>query len=254
MFLYLIKRQKPSFGLQKIQNGCPHNGIKHTTMVGTCKYLQRLLTTDSELLQCAYKESSTIASRGKMSWVSCVEFLFKQLRISNRMAYQPNFSSLIKTKLINRFKEILIKTLTQFKENNQGKLRTYALFKNIFQKEKYLSVIKDVSIRKCFMSFSSHKLEIERGRYKKVPVEKRLCTFCNFDSIEDEKHLIFDCSMYNSLRKIFYAKIENSCKHFSSLSQEARLIWLMTNESEDIIFLFSKYIYDCLMLRHDHLK
>ena len=27
MFLYLIKRQKPSFGLQKIQNGCPHNRL-----------------------------------------------------------------------------------------------------------------------------------------------------------------------------------------------------------------------------------
>ena len=26
MFLYLIKREKPSFGLQKNQNGCPHNG------------------------------------------------------------------------------------------------------------------------------------------------------------------------------------------------------------------------------------
>ena len=70
---------------------------------------------------------------------------------------------------INRFKENLAYNLAQCKKTNQGKLRTYALFKNVFQKEKYLSVIKDTDIRKCFMSFriSSHKLEIERGRYKK---------------------------------------------------------------------------------------
>ena len=41
--------------------------------------------------------------------------------------------------------------------------------KMCFQKEKYLSVIKDTNIRKCFLSFrnSSHKLEIERGWYTK---------------------------------------------------------------------------------------
>ena len=65
------------------------------------------------------------------------------------MAYQPNFSSLIKAKLINRFKENLMNSLNQCKEMNQGKLRTYALFKTIFQKEKYLSLIQDVYIRKC---------------------------------------------------------------------------------------------------------
>ena len=64
-------------------------------LVNTCKYLQRLLTTDSELLQFAYKESSYIASRGKMGWASCVDFLLKELRMPKSMAYQPNFSSLI---------------------------------------------------------------------------------------------------------------------------------------------------------------
>ena len=172
------------------------------------------------------------------------------------MAYQPNFSSLIKAKLINRFKENLMNSLNQCKEMNQGKLRTYALFKTIFQKEKYLSVIQDVYIRKCFMAFriSSHRLEIERGRYKNLPIEKRLCTFCSSDSVEDEKHLLFNCSLYTSLRQIIYAEVQKSCKHFSSLSQEAQLIWLMTNESDDIILLFSKYIYDCFLHRGVYFK
>ena len=51
------------------------------------------------------------------------------------------------------------------KDSNEGKLRTYAHFKTQFQKEKYLSVIKDIGIRKWFMSFriSSHKLEVKQG-------------------------------------------------------------------------------------------
>ena len=44
-------------------------------LVNTCKYFRRLLTTNSELLQYAYKESCTMASHDKMSWVSCVNFI-----------------------------------------------------------------------------------------------------------------------------------------------------------------------------------
>ena len=63
-------------------------------LVNTCKHFQRLLTTNSELLQCAYKESCTIASHDIVTWVSCVKFLLKQLGVSTKIAYQQNFSSL----------------------------------------------------------------------------------------------------------------------------------------------------------------
>ena len=141
--------------------------------------------------------------------------------------------------------------LAQCKETNQGKLRTCALFKNVFQKEKYMSVIKDTNIRKCFMWFriSSHKLEIEWGRYKKLPVKDRLCKLCNSGAVEDEKHFIFNCKLYSSLRQTYFADVKKSCKNFSCLSQDDQLIWLMTNESDNIIVSFSKYIFDCFNLR-----
>ena len=135
-------------------------------ITNTCIFLQRLLTTNSALLQDAYKESCLVASRGKMSWTACVEFVLKHIGVSAKLAYHPHFSSIVKMNLINRFKRNLNSTLSKCKDTNEGKFRTYALFKTHFQKEKYLSVIKDIEIRKCFMSFriSSHKLKIERGR------------------------------------------------------------------------------------------
>ena len=145
-------------------------------ITNTCNFLQRLLTTNSALLQDAYKESCQVASRGKMSWTACVEFVLKHIGVSAKLAYHPHFSSIVKMNLINRFKKNLNSTLSKCKDTNEGKLRTYALFKTHFQKEKYLSVIKDIEIRKCFMSFriSSHKLEIERGRFKKLAVKDRI--------------------------------------------------------------------------------
>ena len=44
-------------------------------------------------------------------------------------------------------------------------------------------------------------------------------------------------------------KVQKSCKNVLNLSQDAQLIWLMNNESDDIINLFSRYSYDCFKLR-----
>ena len=122
--------------------------IESVLFFNTCKYLHRLLTSSSELLQSMLKESCVIANHKRMSWVACVEFLLKQIRVSTSEAYLLGFSSVVKRKLISRFKANLTKTLSKSSDTNQGKLRTYAYFKTIFKKEKYLSIIKYVAIRK----------------------------------------------------------------------------------------------------------
>ena len=118
------------------------------------------------LLQGAYEESSLNATREKVSWTACVESILKHIGVFTKLAYHQHFSPIVKTNLINLFKNNLNGTLSKYKDKNEGKLRTYVLIKTHFQKEKYLSVIKDTNIHKCIMSFhiSSHKLEIEKGR------------------------------------------------------------------------------------------
>ena len=157
--------------------------------------------------------------------------------------YLPCFSPVVRRKLINRFKANLTKTLSKSSDTNQGKLRNYAYFKTIFQKETYLSIINNVDIRKCSMSFrkSAHKLEIEVGRYKKMPALNKICKICLSGEVEDERHLIFSCNKYSSLRQSFFTETQKICKNFSTLTQNARFFWLMNNESEGVIILFSNY-------------
>ena len=123
--------------------------IKVTT--NTCKFCRDCLL----LIQCYYKvhiKSSLIATRDKneldekMSWMACVAFILKHTGVSSKLAYHQHFSSIVKTYLINRFQNNLNSTLFKYKNINEGKLRTCALF----QKEKYLSVIKDTEIRNCY--------------------------------------------------------------------------------------------------------
>ena len=76
------------------------------------------------------------------------------------------------------------------------KLRTLGLvlFKNNLSVENYLSLHIPrrlrVALAKCRVG--SHDLEIERGRYAKVPVNERFCKLLltlNENHIEDEYHV-----------------------------------------------------------------
>ena len=69
-----------------------------------------------------------------------------------------------------------------------NKLRIYKLFKDNFKFEDYLTM-STANQRRIITKFriSAHKLEIERGRYFNVPVERRICKICKLD-IENEIH------------------------------------------------------------------
>ena len=73
--------------------------------------------------------------------------------------------------------------------------------------ETYLVVIKDFKLRKCLSQFrlSSHSLDIEKGRHSKpkVPLERRICSFCKNNSVEDEEHFLLHCTHYKRKGYIF---------------------------------------------------
>jgi hypothetical protein len=56
-----------------------------------------------------------------------------------------------------------------------------------------MSTLKIFNSRKILTKFrlSDHKLEIEIGRYKKVPREQRICKACKV--LDDEKHFFLHC-------------------------------------------------------------
>ena len=79
-----------------------------------------------------------------------------------------------------------------------------------------------------------------------MDVKDRLCKISYTGAIEDEQHLLFNCSAYHSLRYSFMEKVEQTSKNFSILSQDAQLIWLMNNESDDIIQLLTNEALDMM--------
>ena len=49
---------------------------------------------------------------------------------------------------------------------------------------------------------SSIDINIE-GRHQNIPRHERLCNYCTLNEIEDERHVIFICPLYNNLRTAY---------------------------------------------------
>jgi len=72
-----------------------------------------------------------------------------------------------------------------------NKLRTYRLFKQNIRLESYL-MLENCNSKNKLTKFriSVHDLEIEKGRYKNIPADKRFCKLCNrrcdsFEALKD---------------------------------------------------------------------
>ena len=79
------------------------------------------------------------------------------------------------------------------------------------------------------LRLSSHTLEIERGRYTKVPAEERFCAYCKQmgqNTVEDENHFLLKCPMSDELRdKYLQSEIVNN----PHISDDEKLSQLLTD-------------------------
>ena len=162
------------------------------------------------------------------TWVSPV------LKVMQELDIDPSSS------LTENFKTDWGKNLRDVQRNRI--LRTYNTFKQRYVTEPYLYLVKNIKYRVALSRFrsSSHTLEIERGRYAKpiIPVQERLCRVCLV--LEDERHLLFHCVLYNGERRQLLRKIKARFNGFLSLDIQC-LTWL------------GKYLYDAFEIRNRYI-
>ena len=77
------------------------------------------------------------------------------------------------------------------KLTESSNLFLYSKLKNDIILEPYLLQLNNFKNRQLIAKFrsSDHNLEIEKGRYKNIPRQQRLCNTCK--NIEDEDHFFY---------------------------------------------------------------
>lgn len=76
----------------------------------------------------------------------------------------------------------------------------YRLLKSKFEQCLYLSIMPSYYCKR-FLSFRTrnHRLPVEVGRWRSIPSQERLCTYCT-DDIGDEFHFVLVCKHFQEYR------------------------------------------------------
>ncbi|CAG2231457.1 unnamed protein product [Mytilus edulis] len=112
------------------------------------------------------------------------------------------------------------------------KLRTYIKIKSDYCQEptllKTLSTKKRAVLSK--LRSGTFPIEIEKGRYRQLPVERRICKLCTKQAIEDEIHFVIKCPAYDQERQtMFNIANQKLTIDLQELSDEEQFKTLLTS-------------------------
>ena len=157
----------------------------------------------------------------------------------------------IQNKLEERYENFWNNLLSQNtgNENIWGRnklVRTYHKLKANFEAEKYLYTDVDKCSISTFVKvrISNCNLDIERGRYSKLPVEQRIFRLCSSE-VEDEFHFIMHCPKLSAYRGDLFESLSLVIPSFPDMSEIEK--YILSSNDLDIckICIFGvKKMYD----------
>ncbi len=200
-----------------------------------------------------YLCNSHLMNLGRKCWKANIMKLLNMIGLKN-FCFNSCNNTYIKRKLIS-FTDIM-KAIYEFQWRNElnrkesrnkkggNKLRTYYTFKKEFIYENYLDFQTKFSLRKNItkLRISAHKLEIEIGRYKNIPVQNRICKRCNLNKVEDEQHIITSCSKYDQYREMLMNRLSEIFVDFDSLRDQEKFFLIMKCNDYEITTELSKFL------------
>ena len=206
------------------------------------RYFQNLQSSSTNSLvklSCLDNDLRTL----EQSWYNCM----------NRLVTNFNHSRSFLTDMQNVYRiswENLMKSCT-------GKLRTYSEFKTDFTLENYILQFP-MHIRRNLtkLRISAHSLAIETGRYsnqnsnKPTQIEKRTCFHCN--KIESEFHLVFECTLYDTERKLMFDQLNNfTLIPHDPTKENFNTLMSCLNGDLEVGRTFCEYINNCFEIRKE---
>ena len=83
----------------------------------------------------------------------------------------------------------------------------------------------------------------------KLEENKRKCTLCNFDKIENEFHFVIECPFYKTIRNNLYKQLDIKNESKNEIFEK-----LLTSKSVDIANKFGKYLSKAFNMRTNNIS
>ena len=93
---------------------------------------------------------------------------------------------------------------------------------------------------------------IEKGRHLRPQIERneRKCFVCKED-VEDEKHFVIKCPLYEKERSILFQACRENSVNFDLLNEKEKLVFIFTNESPEVTSKLAKFTFISFKIRDD---
>jgi hypothetical protein len=211
------------------------------------KFYNKIVTESNKLTHHALKSEYEQYEQGKKSYITLINDIkqkYENKKITNITEKLQEQDNLEQTYEEYFFKTINSKTGIDGKSGN--KLRTFNTLKTKYQMETYLKQNHSFDIIQNIakIRLSAHKLNIEALRYSRpiIPADDRICKKCPSNKIEDEKHFILTCPIYDEARRKYLTEPEEP-------DDEANLIKILNTNDKPEIEQLGKYIITCMEIR-----
>ena len=232
---------------------CGRHSVYVYCYIRCIKYWLKILALPNDsIVKSCYLMMRNYCNNGRTNWASEVKKLLYRYGFGYAWDNQENlendvFLDEFKTRVFDNDKQVWSASMS-----NMPKLRTLVLFKSNLSVENYLLLHIPRRLRVALAKFrvGNHDLEIEKGRYVKVPVDERFCKLCltlNENHIEDEYHVLLKCPFYEDLRKIYL------CFNNDPLNLHTFINIMYTQNQEEIVQL-ACFVSSMFKLRYYYLQ
>ena len=228
-----------------------------TAKLQAIKYFLRFPAIKHNRLLSAYHESEKLTTGTFTNFVATnlnkigMGNIWREQLIHNKnMSEDKKVMNGIRRRMTDISSQTIVTTLTK----NTGKLDFLAISKKDHKFEKYL-YIHNFEHRRAISKLrtSSHKLEIETGRWRKIQRENRICQNCALNKVEDESHLLFDCQMHVAERKELFETLKRKLGLYPppSYYKEETIKYIFGTDDLTVLNATGKYISNVLKKRED---
>ena len=216
----------------------------------TRQYHRLIIMSDNRLNKSVFIWAGTSSGIRQKSWPGRVGKFLKELGIEKEIECcnsKQEMISLVRNNCICKCVSDWHSTINR-ETGRRGvggnKLRTYRQFKDEYGVEQYVIKIKSVKERSALSKFriGVAPINLELGRYLGIPVNNRFCNFCE-NCVEDEKHVLLSCPMYNGVRQALFTQACYINSDFMSYDEDAKLRFLFNDDA-----IVSKCAKTCLKI------
>lgn len=174
-----------------------------------------------------------------------------QFGVTNPAVFKRNLANYISEKFLSRWSEDVNRVNARH-GSGQNKLRTYKLFKSVYEAENYLTCVMPHRHRSAYAKFRCGvaPIRLETGRYERLPQEQRICFNCQLE-IENEEHVLLNCPLYNDLRRHMLNILSEEFPDIERRADQDRLTAILNCKLNRSVRTCAKTCFEILRKRRD---